>query len=332
MAIQRTDIVYYKSEVFNDTTSNGGRRSFTAVVEGVSSNIFPIISQSERTAGSTKYRKVFPSIQDTANLKLFNAKMYIENPTQAADEVYLFAGDLTNTQNDLTGSERLYGCGWLDATVNAGATQITVRAENGANTIFAIGDEIRISDKDDIDASGNEEYRTLTGASVLSNTWTLDFSTPLENGYSASGDATRVSSILDLGDLETSSSNHSITSTNGDYDFVNYPPTLTNKGTVLQTWTLTWASGALVEVVGDNLGSLGTFPMGSDIAPDNSSTSSPYFTLPVAGFSGSFTAGDTLTFDTSPAAASIWFKRDVPAGTASFSGNRFIAVLEGESE
>ena len=43
------------------------------------------------------------------------------------DEIAFFAGSQTNVQDDITGSEDLYGVGQLNADVTAGATSIAVR-------------------------------------------------------------------------------------------------------------------------------------------------------------------------------------------------------------
>lgn len=334
MSIQRTDIDYYKSAVINDSGTNGGRLSAVESISGVANNIFPTVSQSERIAGSNKYRKMFVKNSESTGLVLQNAKIFIENPTPGDDHVLMFAGTQTNTQADLTGSERLYGSGWLNVTVSAAATVITVRVEDGTNyKPFFIGDTIRISDKANLDASGNAEILTVSNVTWAGDVATITFSPALQNGYSATSDATRVSSYLDLSDIGANVSVAMVvTSTGGDYDDNTFPLQLRNVSTVEQNWTLTFTSTSVFNINGNTLGLVGTGSIGGGAAPDNPDfAGNPYFTLLSTGFSGSWQIGDTIAFSTSPSAKAVWFRRIVPAGIASISGNNFVIAVEGES-
>lgn len=48
-------------------------------------------------------------------------------------------------------------------------------------------------------------------------------------------------------------------------------------------------------------------------------------------FGGTFATGDTIAFTTQPAAIALWYKRVVPAGASSFSGNQVIVGIDCES-
>lgn len=334
MSIQRTDIDFFKSVTITDTGSNGGRMSSTESISGVANNIFPTASQAERLAGSNKYRKMFIKNSEATGLVLQNAKMFIENPTPGDDHVFFFAGTQTNTQADLTGSERLYGSGWLNVTVGSGVTQIDVRVEDGTNyKPFQNGDLIRISDRANLDASGNAEIVTITGITWVLDIATITFTPALQNGYSATSDATRVASYLDMSDIGASvSSAISVTSTSGTYDDVTYPLELSNISTVEQDWTLTFTTTSQFTIVGNTLGNVGTGTIGGGAVPDNPDfTGNPYFTLNSSGFGGSWAIGETITFSTSPSSFPIWFRRIIPAGINSISGNQFVFAIEGES-
>lgn len=333
MPVQRSDVVYMKSATVDDTSLNGGEMSYVQVVDAVSANIFPTISQALRTAGGTHWRKVFVKNKESTGLGLYNTKAYIENPTPAGDMVFLAAGTLTNKQGDLS-NPRLYGCGWLNASVSAGVSSITVLVEDGDVHIFAVDDIVRISDKENVDAlTGNEEYLTVSSASYLGDVATLGFTTNLANNYSATGQATRVASLLDLVTIQSSISTPVVTSTNGEYDHDNYPITADNKGSIRQNITLTFTSSTAFTLTGDTLGSLGAGNIsGSNCAPNNPNMSAPYFSINASGFSGSFAQGDTITFTVTPSAKGTWLKRIIPVNTASQAGNRFVLVTEGESE
>lgn len=333
MAILKEDLKFYKSSTYNDTANNGGLPSNVAVVNAVSENIFPTISQAERLAGSTKYRKLFAKPDADGAFPLYNSRVYIENPTLADEAVFIFAGTLSQTQSSLTGNERVYGCGWLDVSVAEGADEIDVRIENADYKIFQTGDKIRISNKTSIDDTlHSEEVRTIDAISWTGSTATITLDSALDNAYLATSNATRVASLLELGDIKASFDSFVVTSGAGDYDEVASPLTLHNRGTVSQTWTLTFTTTSTYMISGSTLGSVGTGNVTSGAAPNNPVTNSPYFTLSSAGFSGSFQAADTITFVTEPAAKPVWFKRVVPANTPSFTGNRFIVVFDGEAD
>ncbi len=331
MAIQRTDLVYCRSAVWNDTSSNGGEMSPTTIVDAVSGNIFPTVAQAERTAGSVKYRKVFVKNKEVTNLTLYNTKIYIENPTPADDIVVLQAGTLVDNQSTISG--RVYGCGWLNASAAIGDTSITVLTEDGDIPIFVIGDQIRISDKANIDAvTGVEEFVTISTVSYSGDVATLTFTPALENVFSSTAKATRVSSLLSLGDIVATATVPVLTSTNGTFDSTTYPIIPNNIGSIRQNWILTFTNATTFNIVGDTLGNIGSGTVSSGASPYNPAFSVPFFTLNSNAFSGAFAAGNHLDFTTNPSAKSVWFKRIVPANTASYTGNAFIVTIEGESE
>ncbi len=333
MTIVRADMQFYYPATIDDTASNGGELTSNQITSGVSSNIFPTVPQAERLAGSTKWRKVFATIKETTGNRLLNSMLYIENPTPADDAVYLVDGTLTDTQGDLS-SPRVYGCGWLNADVLAGASQIVVRIENAAEQIFQVGDKIRISDMTDVDDSGgNEEFHTILTANYVSDICTIDLDgTTLTNGYSSVADATRVASVLEIGTIEPTYSSFVLTSTGGTYDDVTFPVLLSNPGTVRQNWSLDWIDGTSFNITGDTLGNIGTGTIVAGAAPVNAAFSAIYFNLQSGGFGGTFVAADNLSFTTLPAAYGIWLKRVINAATASFTANKFVLVLDGESD
>lgn len=334
MPVQRTDIVYVRPAVVNDSNLNGGEMGTILIVDGVSANIFPVVSQAQRIAGNPgQWRKVFIRNQELLGSGLFNTWAYIENPTPAEDMVFLAAATLTDTQGDLS-SPRLYGCGWLSATIVGGVSSLSVLVEDGDVHIFQVGDRIRISDKTDVDdLTGNEEYRILTSVSWSGDVATLGIDSPLDNGYSAVSQATRVASQVDLSTIQGSITAPVITSVGGTYDHTNFPILAHNKGSVRQNITLTFTSSTAFTLVGDALGSLGSGNIsGVNCAPNNPAVGAPYFTINASGFGGSFQAGDSITFSVVPSAKSVWLKRVIPVNTPSMSGNRFILVIEGESE
>lgn len=333
MAILKEDLKFYKSSTYNDTTSNGGLPSNVSVVNAVSENIFPTISQAERLAGSTKYRKLFAKPDADGEFSLYNSRVYIENPTLADEAVFLFPGTISDIQSSLTGSERVYGCGWLDSGVVASDDTLLVRIENASQQIFQAGDQIRISNKTDIDDTlHTEEVRTIDTVSYSSQVATITLTTPLDNSYSATDNATRVASLLNLNTIQCATTGFNIVSSGGTYDDTTYPVILNNRGCVKETWTITFTTSSGFRVEGATLGLVGTGSVTSGASPTNPATNKPYFTITSAGFGGSWSAGNTISFTTNPSVSAVWFKRVVPANTAAFTGNKFVVVFDGEAD
>jgi len=334
MSILSTELIFYKSAVVTDTTLNGGVMSNNSITSGGLQNVFPNVLSAERVAGSTKYRKVFLKVANDDDLSLLDSKFWLDDVTAGGDWACFFAATQTDTQADITGSERKYGAGTLKTTVVAAATVITVTVENSTLTgIFVNGDMLRITDKlTPSSVTGNEEFVTISGVpSVSGSDVTITLAAPgLINGYTA-GTGTRVMSILEAGDIECSVSNWVETSTAGTFDETTYPVICDNIGTIEQTWTLTFLDASNFTVVGNTVGSLAAGIRSSDYAPNNSNFTKPYFTIELEGWDGTWVVGETIVFKTHPASYAVWEKRVVPAGCSSLSNNKVTLAVSGES-
>lgn len=322
--------VFRSAQVSNTAASNGGRASYNEAVSGVNNNLFPDVSQAERTAGATHFRKMFFKNTNAADLTLFNARCFVENYTPGQDAVYFHAGSHIDLQSELTGSETLYGSGQLDADVSAGATSIDVLIEASTPQFFQNGQTIRISDKATIDGAGNEEFVTINGAPVPNGSVITLPVTALANAYSAAN--TRVANVYTFGDVVGAISNLVVTTVgDGDYDNVGQPIEVPNVGGVYDDWTLTFTSSTAFDCVGTREGSIGSGSTLSDFEPNNANTGTPYFSVKAAGFTGTWQAGDTLTFRTTPAHIPLWLKRIVPAGAGALAGDKVIVAIDGET-
>jgi len=334
MSIVGSELIWRKAQQNVSGPANGGRMSAIAIPNAVKNSIFPDVPASERTAGSTSYRKVFVHIANDDDLTLIRSRLFVETFTPGDDSITIFLGTQTDTESGITGSERLYGGGQLNANVSGGATSIQVLTEGAALDYFKAGDLVRVSDQTSVeDPSGNTEYKTIAtgGVSYAGDVATLTLESGLDNGYTAS--ETRVSSVLEAGDVVGAVSNFSVTAAgSGDYDDTTYPVEVDSIGGVNETWTLTFTSATQFSCTGATEGSVGTGNVSSDFQPSNGDYSKPFFVLRSAGFSGSFQAGDTITFETTPAAIPVWYRRDIPAGASSLSGNRVVVGIDGESE
>jgi hypothetical protein len=116
-----------------------------------------------------------------------------------------------------------------------------------------------------------------------------------------------------------------VTSASGTFDDTTNPLTLSNKGTEQDDFTLTFLTGSTFSCAGIKSGSVGSGSTGSNFAPNNPESGTPYFTVLSAVWGGTWLEGDTVTFTTSPAALPIWWKEDVPAGTGAEPDNLTVA-------
>ena len=340
MPIDSTEIKLYKSATVNDTASNGGVLSTDEVADGVKNNVWPDVPQAERTAGSTKYRKLFIKVANDDDLTLVDPKLFIETHTPGDDTIVMMAGTQTDTQADADDYTRFYGAGNLDTDVSAAASTIDVNVEDGnasaGDNIFQNGDLIRISDKTSVDAeTGSVEFLRLDASSGVSwngNKATLTFESgvTLANGYLAAN--TRVASVVEPSDIQASYDGWGESSASGTFDETTYPPLLDSIGSIEQSWTITFTDATNFSCVGNTVGSVGSGSIGGgDFTPNNTDFSKPYFTFQDSGWGGTWTSGDTVSFSTHPAATAVWQKRTVPAGASSLSGDKVIVAISGES-
>lgn len=331
MPIVSGELKMYKSEVVSDASTNGGAMSANEVVSNAASNLFPPVQQSERIAGGIKYRKFFYKNANDDDDELFDPKIFLDQNTPGDDIMSFFPATQSDTQNDITGSERQYGGGVL--AVSASTTDVTVQVlVEDAQTInpFVIGDTVRITDKTDInDMTGNEEFVVLSDVQVDSNdVITLTFSPALQNDYLSSN--ARVQSVYEPANIIASFDSLVVTAAgSGDFDGNFLFPD--NIGGIEQTWTLTFTSATAFDIVGDTVGAVGSGTTGAGASPNNTDFSKPYFVMQAAGFSGTFAAADTIVFNTHPAAAPVWAKRTVPAGTNPLANNTATFALQGET-
>ena len=175
----------------------------------------------------------------------------------------------------------------------------------------------------DITATYREKCFSYSGNTV---TVQLESGKHPENGYSISN--TFGAGCVAAGDVEPAFSDWGESNSHGGtYDETAYPLELDNQGTETDTWTITFISPGMFTCSGALAGTLGTATFAADFSPVNPDTGQPYFTLRREGWSGTWSnvgSADTLTFKTWPAAAPVWFKQVIPAGTGA-DGNNTVA-------
>lgn len=322
MPVTAAEIHFMRSAVNSDADANGGRMSANRALTGARNNVFPDVSASERTAGLTRYRKLFAKVANDEDLALLTARIWLGNTSPGGDRFALFAAALDDEQSDIS-TNAFHGAGELAASALAGAASFDV-------TIEAAEDLFQDLDLIVIDNGANREFHDNVAVSRdgTTVTITLDDGDSLANGFSA---GTLVASVLELGDIEAEAVDWTETSGDGSYDETGSPVEVDNIGGVDDDWTLTFTSPTAFTVSGAVDGEVGTGSTATDFAPVNPDFGKPYFILRAAGWAGTWAAGDTITFTTWPAAAPFWVRQIVPAGTSARNAYDVELKISGES-
>lgn len=151
MAITQNDLEILKSEIMADTPDGGGLPTGIAVIDGVSNNLFPDVSDIDRLIGRVRLRKVSLAVK-TANAELLQAVRMLftelpENPNISvfAFKASSFADRRVDAQNKIE-SYLAFGSKWaghLLETQLAGQRVIQVSLDKG-DQIPAVGQPLVI--------------------------------------------------------------------------------------------------------------------------------------------------------------------------------------------
>ena len=332
------DIKSYHAAERSAVSTNGGRMSANEIITGVVNNVWPHVPKAERLAGDTLHRKIFIKAADDTDGTLMAAQQYIDKPTDGEDWIVAFMATMTDTEAYITGNERKYAAAVLQADITGNPSTFTVTVEDvslatGTDAIFVDGDEIRLTNKLTPDSgTGTEETLTISGVpSVSGSDVTITVAEVIANDYTAA--AAWVSSVIDKGDTECSTDTFVDTAAgDGAYDDALYPVICDNIGTVEDAITVQFTDATHFSVTGSSGIDYGTGDTATDFIPENADFTKPFFTLEAAGFSGTWAASDTITFNIHPAAFAIWLRRTVPAACASLANNKLTTVTVGESD
>ncbi|MDH0031326.1 MULTISPECIES: hypothetical protein [unclassified Acinetobacter] len=92
MPVQTNNLVLYKSERLTDTPDGGGKYSGQAVVDGESNNLFPDVSELDRTMGRVSLRKIFAAVNNNDTEALMGSTVFIsKNPDDPSVSALLFS-------------------------------------------------------------------------------------------------------------------------------------------------------------------------------------------------------------------------------------------------
>jgi hypothetical protein len=195
-----TEVGLYKSSVILDDDGNGGVLTNNAVVDNAAENLFPSVSESDRTAGLTRYRKGF--------LKKFSgtltqAKFMIDRLSTSGDCFFITRGGDSDTQ--ATADD----IGWTESNITwtVGTRKI---AMSNPHPELAVGTLILVT------TSGGVFRGLFTVASYI-DTQNFTVSTAIRGSDPANTDTVRTFWI-GSGDLATALTGGSSTSVVADFE------------------------------------------------------------------------------------------------------------------
>lgn len=326
MALSPTDIKLFKPSNISDTSSNGGAITNVELLDVVGA-LFANVDNTERTTGSTKWRKMFYKLHNDGVDPLIAARVFMDKDTGGSDTVMFVPGTLTDTQSSISGSV-IFGVFPLSQSILAASTEVKATLPTGIANPFYIGGVIRVTDKPTVNDSGNEDFVTVTGMSGTTGVITMTVSPAVNSSYTAS--TTKVAGVYEFGDLTANVSNLVDASATGSLNISSI--VCNNKATIDSVWTFSFTSSTAFTVSSSALGSMGTGNIvTSTFSVNNATFSLPYFTIPNSAWGGTFVNGDTFNFTTNAATVPLWVKRVVPAGSTPTAVNKAVFVLDGGS-
>jgi len=102
MPIETNNLVLYKSERLTDTSDGGGKYSGQVVIDGESNNLFPDVSELDRTMGRVSLRKIFAAVNNNDTESLMGSTVFIsKNPDDPNVSALLFS---TESHTDVRSS------------------------------------------------------------------------------------------------------------------------------------------------------------------------------------------------------------------------------------
>lgn len=108
------------------------------------------------------------------------------------------------------------------------------------------------------------------------------------------------------------------------------PVIVTNAGAETERWVLRFTSTTAFQIIGENVGVIGTGSTSTDTAPINPVTGEPYWTLPALGWGAGWAIGNIVRLDTVGARFPFWCVRTVRQGAAPGEDYSFSLLTRGD--
>lgn len=106
------------------------------------------------------------------------------------------------------------------------------------------------------------------------------------------------------------------------YNDALFPLIVVNAHAITQRWRLAFTSSTSFNIIGEELGVIGTGTTTTGAAPINPATGEPYFEILPGGFGAGWANGNNLRFNTVAAGGPIWIARTVLSGPATHEDDR----------
>ncbi|MDC7806429.1 hypothetical protein PQS31_06270 [Luteimonas sp BLCC-B24] len=106
------------------------------------------------------------------------------------------------------------------------------------------------------------------------------------------------------------------------YNDAAFPLVVVNRHTITQRWRLQFTSATAFNVIGEELGVIGTGTTSAGASPLNPATGEPYFRILPGGFGAGWATGNNIRFNTVAAGGKIWVARTTRSGPATNTDDR----------
>ena len=120
--------------------------------------------------------------------------------------------------------------------------------------------------------------------------------------------------------------------TTAQYNTINYPVQVANRGAIFGKWAIIFTSSSNFQVVEEKLGIIATGDIGSNTAPINPETGTPYFSILADGWGSGWSSGNVVRFNTDGCLAPVWICRTVLSGQGTETDDQFTLQIRGDAD
>lgn len=120
--------------------------------------------------------------------------------------------------------------------------------------------------------------------------------------------------------------------TTAQYNQLNYPPIVTNIGSISGKWALVFTGTTAFQIVEQQLGIIGNGSTSNDTSPINPATGTPYFVIKKEGWGIGWAAGNAIRFNTDACLGPMWCVRTVQPGKGTVDDDHFRLQIRGDAD
>lgn len=116
----------------------------------------------------------------------------------------------------------------------------------------------------------------------------------------------------------------------GQFNDIDFPIVVKNRGALTERWILKFVTSGSVQVIGEHVGVLGTFPIVGVIAPINPGTGTPYMTINPLSFGEGWIPGNIIRINTIGTPFPVWGIRTVQPGAVTVLDDKATLLGRGD--